>query len=338
MAHLNRRSFQHIMEDNSVSIFLEKIPTEWVVRQYKPDYGIDLAIEIFDKIKGKKGIFETLGEHFFVQLKSCNKLQYSTINASPRINVELGPLEYHKDGEESSIDVVKFPLETNELLTIQHMGPAEIVLLILVGLQEKKVYFLCLNDYIDKVLIPEDPLWANKKHKTLLIPATNEIDRSNQSLLPIRFLAKRPKFYAAFEKFHYQYNWLTSSDPLYEDKGKGVNLISTFLANIKRLDIWRDTQTWAILSFYHDQMIQLMKLLNSKNIETEKITLSAEELWRGLTVLSRSYEEMCREWFLPTELSKMCSTPNEYTLGKQPTLPIQGGCISFRTQKKRKNG
>ena len=60
MAHPKQRSILHIMEDDSTSIFRNKLPSEWVVRQYKPDYGIDLAVEIFDKAKGKKGLFETL--------------------------------------------------------------------------------------------------------------------------------------------------------------------------------------------------------------------------------------------------------------------------------------
>ncbi|WP_222610269.1 DUF4365 domain-containing protein [Synechococcus elongatus] len=61
-----RRSINQIKEDISCQIFREKIPEAWVVHEYKPDYGIDYVVELFDYIDNKKTVAETLGESFFV--------------------------------------------------------------------------------------------------------------------------------------------------------------------------------------------------------------------------------------------------------------------------------
>ena len=51
MAHKKRRVFQHVMEDHSYEIIKRSLPQEWVIREFnRPDYGIDLVIELFEKI------------------------------------------------------------------------------------------------------------------------------------------------------------------------------------------------------------------------------------------------------------------------------------------------
>lgn len=331
MTHPKRRSFQHIMEEDSGIIFSKILPKEWVVRGYKPDYGIDLAVEVFDKVKGKANLFETLGEHFFVQLKSSNNCEYATITVKSRINVELGPLKQY--GEEENLEVVKFVLDTSELLTVQTMGPAQVVLLVLVDLSNRRTFFVCLNDYIDKVLLPEDSLFSSQKYKTIYIPVTNELNRSNLSLMPLRFIAKRAKFYAAFEKFHFQ-NYYLLKDLDFKEIDKDALL--TFLYNIKRLDIWRGTDMWEILAINFDHIKQMLNILNRKNVDIKSIYPHPQIVWHNLCALSWAYEEMCREWFLPTSLAIMCSTQNGYTLAKNKSLPMKAGCVSFNHLIKKK--
>ncbi len=50
MAHTKRRVRQHIMEEQSYRLFRDLIPDEWAVHEYRPDYGIDLVVEIFKYI------------------------------------------------------------------------------------------------------------------------------------------------------------------------------------------------------------------------------------------------------------------------------------------------
>jgi len=40
------------------------LPREWVLRGYKPDYGIDLAVEVFKYVDEKRAVAESLGEIF----------------------------------------------------------------------------------------------------------------------------------------------------------------------------------------------------------------------------------------------------------------------------------
>lgn len=49
MAQKKQRVFQHIMEDESYQIIKDKLPKDWVVREFnRPDYGVDIVIELFE--------------------------------------------------------------------------------------------------------------------------------------------------------------------------------------------------------------------------------------------------------------------------------------------------
>ena len=74
MAKKKQRVLQHIMEGNSYQIIKKYIPREWVIREFnRPDYGIDLVIELFEKIDEQ--ISETLGEFIYIQVKSVKEIE-----------------------------------------------------------------------------------------------------------------------------------------------------------------------------------------------------------------------------------------------------------------------
>src|SRR5690606_25034906 len=74
MIRKKQRVLQHIMEDESYEIIKSQIPKHWVIREFnRPDYGIDLVIELFEIIDND--IAETLGEFIYVQVKSVKELQ-----------------------------------------------------------------------------------------------------------------------------------------------------------------------------------------------------------------------------------------------------------------------
>jgi hypothetical protein len=77
------------------------------------------------------------------------------------------------------------------------MGLAVPVLLMVAIIETKDLFFVCLNDYIDKIILPEDPEYAVKETKTLHIPQSNNL-KSNIS--PLLFYAKRAKYYGAFSR------------------------------------------------------------------------------------------------------------------------------------------
>lgn len=45
-----RRSEAHVIGDYAIDILKQHLPKEWVVREYHPDYGIDLSIELLSEM------------------------------------------------------------------------------------------------------------------------------------------------------------------------------------------------------------------------------------------------------------------------------------------------
>src|SRR2546426_5799774 len=67
MQGMPKRPRSHQLEDLSERAIRSVLPSRWVVRADRPDYGIDLSIEIVDES-------ETLtGRRFFVQLKGTDE-------------------------------------------------------------------------------------------------------------------------------------------------------------------------------------------------------------------------------------------------------------------------
>ena len=333
MAHKKQRVAEHIMEDQSLRIVRDILPKEWVVRDYKPDYGIDIAVELFER-RGESGSTETMGEWFFAQVKSVKRTTIHKHKVYPRYNVEKMPLEEHK-ADSFEIDVIPFRMDTSELLTIQSFGSGIPVLLLLVTLDTRTLYFVCLNDIIDKYILPRDENFSDKKTKTIHIPVQNLISTEENSLVPIRFLAKRPKLYSAFAKFTYQEHEIGHLINRFSTPPTGggfelpaIDTVRHFLKIIKRYDFWNTTDMWQIISYLYARIIKIEQLLNGvKDIGQ----LSADEspelglyliiqechlTWSQLKNLNNIYEECCREWFLPTYLAQLSSyenTPNVFT-------------------------
>lgn len=49
-------------------------------------------------------------------------------------------------------------------------------MLFIVDITELKIYFVCLNDYIDKVITPDESKYMDKDSKVIYIPTGNVID------------------------------------------------------------------------------------------------------------------------------------------------------------------
>lgn len=304
MPRKKQRVVQHIMEEESIRILGEKLPQEWVIHKYAPDYGIDVVIEVFKYIGEKVDVAETLGETFFAQLKSIKKEEISKITVEPRINVEKRTLTKAAGAKAIEMDVIAFPLDTVELNTIEAMGAGAPVLLLLFTLDSRRAFFVCLSDYIDKILVPEDPNFADKGKKTIYVPVQNEFRRDKpESLAGLRLYAKRAKLLFAFSKFIYQFAEL-GYEPVDRD------LVLHFIGILKRLDIWADIEFWAIIPMYYERLLALEgSLLANEQDTLLHLKAIAVELWRRLSILPRNHEELCREWFLPSHLAQISSYP-----------------------------
>jgi hypothetical protein len=332
MAHPKRRPASHVTGDEAVHIVRDILPHEWVIREYKPDYGIDLAIELFEPAKEGVEMLQTLGEHLFVQVKGTTKLETISLTVEPRLNVERFPLSHRaREAAPQTLEAIPFPIDTSDLVTVRKMGAGIPVLLFVVDTSAARLFFICLNDYIDKIILPEDPNYGEKATKTIHIPLSNEITKGRLSLIPLRFYAMRPKLYAAFQKFQYQEHELGYVSP--------SNLVEQgkfFAQLLLQYDFWEEHQPWALIplmrfhlqSFVTTGSPKLMKRAEdippevTEGLWTGGPGFSVEEgytfdqimlfdeiraLWHQLVSLARTYEEVCREWFLPTHLGLLSS-------------------------------
>lgn len=303
------------MEDESLRLITDKLPHEWVTRTYKPDYGIDLSIEIFKYVDSECKIAETLGDFLFAQVKSVSTTKIEQIEVYGRKNVAKGVLEENRS-EYLNISVIKHELETSELLTIESMGHSVPVLLLLVCLDSKRLFFLCLNDLIDKVIVPVDPDYAARESRVIAVPTLNEITSDPASLTGLRFYAKRPKFYAAFSLFEYQRNELSYASGYLED---GIipksysELVLHFIRLLERLDIWEDTEMWTVVGDVYKALLHVKHQLHEADNISADLAVQIEQIWNRLLALSHNYEEICREWFLPTHIAQYLSYPDAPT-------------------------
>lgn len=311
-----QRSLNQVKEDISVRVLREKLPKEWVVHSYGSDYGIDCVVELFDFIDEDKNIAETLGENFFVQLKSSDCIEYATRKAYGRGNVAKGALIEEK-GDCVEIPVARFQLDMSDILTIQSIGIAIPVLLVLIDTNSERAFFLCLNDYIDKVLIPEDPSYASKASKTIYIPTANEILDTEDALVALRAYGKRSKMYGAFALFNYQLKEIfrmqgKTAPPHFIPLAQATEMIKTFVNISLRQDIWTGHEFWKPVLWSHSELLTLKEKL-SRGVKPEDhaqfLTYCADYIWHRLTNLSNMYEELVREWFMPTYLATLTSYP-----------------------------
>lgn len=324
MKRTKRKTESHLIDEGAQTILRKRLPNYWTIRDYKPDYGIDLSIELFQQ--SVPGSYDTLGEHLFVQLKGAKKLTTRKLTLPPRLNVEKYRVELNiKDNHDEGFDIeaISLPLESSELVTVQRMGSSIPVLLVTVDITTGRVFFLCLNDYIDKVLLPQDPHYACRGKKTVYIPIRNEITLDEQSILPLLLYAKRAKLYAAFQKFRYQHNELS-----YVPTQKLDEQAKHFAEILLRYDFWNSCPWWFPIAAAHQHLQNfldtgrpgLMQYDYSQLPEglrnqfwtdpsdgtgeylLEEIQRFQEirMLWDQLVNLGSIHEEICREWFLPT--------------------------------------
>lgn len=322
-----KRPTQHITGEKGVSILKDIFPDEWAVREYTPDYGIDLDVELFDNLGNK--VYVTRGEHVLFQVKGTEELNKKTIKLYLQTNVEK---TYKEDKKKyCTMEVVQYSIDTALLSTVERMGSAVPVLLCVVDTIRRDAYCVCLNDYIEKVLIPENPEYHNQKTVTINIPIENCINGDGGKPL-IEWYGKRAKLYTFFNKVHYQLGELNyASDLRYEE------LTSHFLKILCRLDVWSAGDYFPALrtvkediDYYLEHRATSMEeeMLKTKIEEGEDVDSAIYEatycsgevsfkhansiqalhrLWESLCNVADIFEEDAKEAFLPTYFSKEIS-------------------------------
>jgi hypothetical protein len=330
MTKSKQRSEQHLIDAAGEQLLRVCLPPHWVLRTYRPDYGLDFSVEVFQKSTnspGKPATYETLGEHLFIQLKSTESVRRGPLKLLGRGNVEKARERLNKDDPVGQMNTVRIAIESSELKTVERMGTAIPVLLVIADLAAQKCYFVCLNDYIDKILIPRHDDYTAVAHRTIHVPVINDISDPDVGLVALRWYAKRAKLYAAFQRFTYQAVELQYA----RMQPDFIPIASYFASRIANYDFWEDTEMWELISYYgskvqhfvetgqpdlikHDAEA-ILRMAGGRLDELQQIRDQLKldeilELWRLLSVLPRNYEDVCREWFLPTALGYAASYPN----------------------------
>lgn len=315
MPSAKKRPDQHIIDQDGQQLLREKLPKAWLLREYRPDYGLDFTVEVFktlEQIEGKRPMHETLGEHFFVQLKSIDDPVIKPLTIYGRGNVEKAREKLDPKDEVATIDTFRFQLEMSELVTVERMGIGIPVLLVIADLKARRCSFVCLNDYIDKILIPRHDDYRTKDSRTIHVPVANEIG-SLKGLVALRWYAKRAKLLAAFQRFTYQFSELG-----WAFDGNWDELSRYFGERIAQYDFWDDTEMCVPIPYHAAGLRRFLAEGRPdyfRKVDEAASGMSPEEwrkadvfeLWRSLSLLPKTYEDVWREWFLPTALGHAAS-------------------------------
>lgn len=321
MSGAKKSSEQHLLDRDGERLLREKLPRHWILREYRPDYGLDFTIETFKTGKaadGKPTTYETLGEHVFVQLKSVAKPASMPLTLYERSNVEKAPEKLNHDKKVADVDTYRFQLETSELVTVERMGIGVPVLLVIADLAKQRCSFVCLNDYIDKILVPRHTDYRVKDSRTIHVPVRNEIG-SEMGQIALRWYAKRAKLLASFQRFTYQFSELQQAE-----SGDWRNLANYFARRIALYDFWDDIEMCVPIGYDAAGLKRFLETGQPGFIKRTDVPVQGPEeadrqayfdkidvfeLWRLLSLLPQTYEDVWREWFLPTALGKMTSAP-----------------------------
>lgn len=322
MTRKKQRVLQHIMEDESYEIIKSQIPKHWVIREFnRPDYGIDLVIELFEIVGND--IAETLGEFIYVQVKSVKEIRLKQKIIYEVGNVAKGVWKENRKSY-TKLDVVKYPFDTTSIFTIQSLGGSVPVLLFVVDINKRETYFVCVNDYIDKIVLPQNPKYTEQDSLTINIPAFNKLSNVDIANNALKFYGKRAKLLAAFSKFSFQKNEIkhifgykdypiwTYRDEIEKEKEYEEDEIKTqllyFIFQIEDLDVWQHNE-WPVLPQAKIDLDVVKNLLEEDEVDWKTAKDKVIVLWHQLTNLGTMYEDICREWFLPKIISLMTSYP-----------------------------
>jgi len=180
-----------------------------------------------------------------------------------------------------------------------------------------------MNDYIDKIVLPQKPDYVNQGTLTIKIPTLNTLKNHQVSSAALQLYGKRSKLLAAFSKFNYQRNELSYALwvkfwPVYTyretiekemTEREIYDLVIFFILQNEKLDIWR-YEFWLVLPDAKTEMAELKKYLQEDLVEWDKARNDIIILWQRLTNLGTMYEDLIRQWYLPKMISLWTFYPN----------------------------
>lgn len=175
MRRTKLRPIQHQLDQQGQRLLESCLPFNCILRPYRPDYGLDYSLEMFAPSHIAPQAEETLGEHLFIQLKTVRWPKKGSLTIHERFNVEKRLEELDRSAPMGKIQTISKAVEDSELVTIERMGVGQAVLLVIADLGTQECYFVCLNDYIDRILMPRHKDYASRSSRSLHVPVANSL-------------------------------------------------------------------------------------------------------------------------------------------------------------------
>lgn len=326
------RGETHLKEDDSESLVKSMLPREWVMRKLHPDYGVDVTIEVFEHQDGK---IPTMGEFLFVQLKSTAKIKRKTEIIRIRGNVEKA-----RDTESGQpvyeLDTITFVVDADTIDNARLMGPSTPLMLFVCDLANTEVYFVCLTDYFDKVLEPRGFEFGTQDSVTIVIPASNRLSFKYSDQL-LRFYAARAKLYGMFNLAQFQYREIRRILPEFSNHAhlaeldQNFAIIERFCRRLRAMPIWDRDLPWQLLRDYRQRLDLILKNIDADALSLIKAGIGEflrgddaaisplfefERLcslsWEQFSAIGQTFEDLVREWCLPTFVGQIGSGQDEY--------------------------
>jgi hypothetical protein len=327
-----RRVDNHLKEDASEDLVSNLLPEEWVIRKLHPDYGVDVTIEVFER-QGQQ--IPTMGEFLFVQLKATTSLKRGIEPIRPRGNVEKGPDLQDREAEHE-LDVIRYVIDSDTIDNARLMGPSTPLMLFVCDLIEGEVYYVCLTDYYDKIIEPRGLDLSKQDTFTVLIPAGNKLT-DPRSVQVMRFYATRAKLYGMFNLAQFQYRearWILQELASHEHVEKlsdNFAMIDRFARRLRAMPVWERDIPWQLMRDYKDRLDLIIK-----NIDADTLGLIMRGIdafmkgddkaltplmqfhhlcsmsWEQFSAIGQTFEDIVREWFLPTWMGQLGSGEEPY--------------------------
>jgi hypothetical protein len=144
-----KRPIQHQIDTAADVLFRLSLPCSWIVRELRPDYGLDYEVEIVTDEK-------LTGITFCVQLKGTTSPKY--VNESLILGFEVDKLIYYFERVHKPVFILVADLKSN------------------------KCFWLFTQRYVQQILRKQNPRWHTQKSVSLHIPTSNQLPASIQLL------------------------------------------------------------------------------------------------------------------------------------------------------------
>lgn len=327
-----RRVDNHLKENASELLVSKLLPEEWVIRKLHPDYGVDVTVEVFERQEQQ---IPTMAEFLYVQLKSTTSLRFGIEPIRPRGNVEKG-LDLQDTEATHDLDVVRYVVDTDTIDNARLMGPSTPLMLFVCDLNEDEVYYVCLTDYYDKIVEPRGIDLGKQDTLTILIPVGNKLT-DPRSVQVMRFYAARAKLYGMFNLAQFQYResrWFLEefASPEHVEKlSNNFAMIERFARRLRAMPVWERDIPWQLMRHYRARLDLIIK-----NIDADALGLILRGIdafhkgddtaltpllqfhslctisWEQFSAIGQTFEDIVREWFLPTWMGQLGSGEEPY--------------------------